>query len=264
MHPLTDAWWRLFVNSTDGSLRARGTTSVFAPRPLTRPEMSQARDGQRPLSVYAADEGGFSRWLYLDADTEAGSVAPITIAQTMEPGTCLFEPSRRGAHLWRSCPPTPWSQVRDYGLWLCDEAGITCEVFPKGAGRTGVKLPLTVHPKSGLRYPVIDPTTGEIVPEEQLAQLQPAALAVAQFARTLPKAVAPGEQQTDFEALYREIAAVTNVASTARNARSGTARSMMTGHPSLSIVGGFWRCWAGCGEGGLNAFRARLRERHLV
>jgi DNA primase len=30
-------------------------------------------------------------------------------------------------------------------------------------------------------------------------------------------------------------------------------------HPSLSILGGFWRCWAGCGEGGINAFRARAR-----
>jgi hypothetical protein len=29
-------------------------------------------------------------------------------------------------------------------------------------------------------------------------------------------------------------------------------------------VGGFGRCGAGCGEGGLNPFRARLRERHLV
>ncbi|MGI8483562.1 MAG: CHC2 zinc finger domain-containing protein [Thermomicrobiales bacterium] len=32
-------------------------------------------------------------------------------------------------------------------------------------------------------------------------------------------------------------------------------------HPSLSILGGFWRCWAGCGEGGVNAFRALEKQR---
>jgi len=77
----------------------------------------------------------------------------------MPAGTCLLEPSRRGGHLWRFCPPTPWNHVRDYGVWLCDKAGINCEGFPKGAGRTGGKLPLTPHPKGGLLYPAIEPST---------------------------------------------------------------------------------------------------------
>jgi hypothetical protein len=102
------------------------------------------------------------------------------------------------------------------------------------------------------------------VPEEQLCQLRPAPLPVVQLAKVLPKVVAPGEQQTDFEALYREIAAVTKLRQYGRERAIGHCPLHHDRHPSLSVVGGFWRCWAGCGEGGLNAFRARLRERHLV
>lgn len=263
MHPLTDTWWRLFVNWTDGSLRARGTTWIFDPRPLTRKELSDALGGTQSLGVYAVNLRGFSRWLCLDVDTTEAKAGLLALAEQMAPGTSLFEPSRRGGHLWRFCPPTPWQQVQAYGTWLMDQAGITCEVFPKGAGRTGVRLPLTVHPKTGDTYPVIDPRTGAILDHEELHRLHPASLPVVELRREVPTNVGltreGNERQTDFEALFRAIAEVTRVRQYGSERAIGQCPFHDDQHPSLSVVGGFWRCWAGCGEGGVNAFRARLR-----
>lgn len=208
MHPLTQVWWKLFTNRTDGALRTRGSTWSFDPLPLTHAAVSHALGGRHPLGVYAVDAMGLSRWLCLDADPDAGQDGLVAMAATIEQGTFFFEPSRRGAHLWRFCPPTSWDQVREYGVWVCEKAAITCEVFPKGAGRTGVRLPLTLHPKSGLCYPPIDPSSGEILPVARLCQLRPTPLPVVTFHKEIPapeRGVQSGAKQTDFEALFREI-----------------------------------------------------------
>ena len=49
-----------------------------------------------------------------------------------------------------------WQEhLKTYGDHLREGTGIRCEVFPKGEGRTGVRLPLTPHPKTGHTYPAI-------------------------------------------------------------------------------------------------------------
>ena len=180
----------------------------------------------------------------------------------MEARTYLFEPSRRGAHLWRFCPPTPWRDVRAYGEFILEEAGVSCEVFPKGEGRTGVRVPLTPHPKTGVIYPVIDPSTGEILELSALMELKPAPLPPVPIRkrRASTMAVALTGERGDFATLVREIEGVTRLRQYGPERAIGRCPFHDDRHPSLSVLGGFWRCWAGCGEGGVNAFRARLRE----
>ncbi len=260
MHPLTESWWGLFVNRTDGALRARGQGWLFDPASLTKAELSRALSGRQSLGVYATDMQGQARWLCLDADTVDGKDALITIARKMEPGTYLFEPSRRGAHLWRFCPPMPWKMVRAYGEFLLAETGITCEVFPKGEGRTGVRLPGTAHPKTDIQHPVLDPETGEILSLHALRGLHEAPLpAVALRKRIVPSA-APSGERGDFATLFREVERFTKLRQYGPVRAIGRCPFHDDRHPSLSLVGGFWRCWSGCGEGGISAFRARMRE----
>ncbi len=161
MHPLTDAWWERFINRTDGTLRRGGDGWRYTPTKLTKTELDAALNLRQSLGVYAVDDAGMSRWLCLDADTNEGKAALIAIASDLNAVSTLFELSRRGAHLWWFCPPTPWQQVRAVGQALIDKQGIDCEVFPKTAGRNGVRLPSTRHPGTGPVYPISDPLTGE-------------------------------------------------------------------------------------------------------
>ncbi len=179
----------------------------------------------------------------------------------MEPGTYLFEPSRRGAHLWRFCPPTPWRAVRAYGEHLLDRAGIRCEVFPKGEGRTGVRLPLTPHPKTGQTYPVIDPTTGEILSVEALQELRPAQLPEAPPRRELGGPRTDVSGRGDFVSLFQEAERFTRLRQYGPERAVGRCPFHDDRRPSFSILGGFWRCWAGCGEGGIAAFRRQVELR---
>src|SRR5918994_1558133 len=149
MHPLSQVWWTLLINRTDGALRRGRQGWIFTPQRLTIHELDAALRDQVSLGVYATDGAGMSRWLCLDADTGEGRAALAHIAASLDPASTLFDLSRRGAHLWRFCPPTPWSQVRAYGESLLERAGVTSEIFPKGEGRTGVRLPATCHPRSG-------------------------------------------------------------------------------------------------------------------
>lgn len=233
MHPLTESWWRLFVNRTDGALRARGRGWLFDPAPLTKTELSQALSGRQSLGVYATDIQGQARWACLDADTEAGKDALIAIARKMAPGTYLFEPSRRGAHLWRFCPPTPWKDVRAYGEFLLEWAGMHCEVFPKGEGRTGVRLPGTLHPKSGATYPLADPSTGELLELKALMDLQCTPLSPVPIRKELgpTMAVALNVERGDFASLVREIEGVTRLRQYGPERAIGRCPFMMTGTP---------------------------------
>lgn len=261
MHPLTDVWWRLFINRTDGALRRGRSGWVYAPQRLTLYEVEAALRGQVSLGVYAADSTGLSRWLCLDADTDEGRLALAQVAARLDPTCSLLELSRRGAHLWRVCPPTPWSQVRTYGEYLLEQVGLRCEIFPKGPARTGVRLPATRHPRTGEIYPIIDPATGVIRERADLGRL------VAQPLPELPHRPQPNRRPaTDygsaaFDQLRREVEQTTDLRHYGPERAVGCCPFHDDQHPSLSLLGGFWRCWAGCGEGGLNAWRSLARKR---
>lgn len=260
MHPLTETWWRLFINRTDGCLRWREDSWFYDARLLTRETVSRALTGSLPLGIYATNRDGLAKWLCLDADTQAGADRLIDIAATLAEDSYLFEPSRRGAHLWRFCPPTPWDAVRAAGEHLLEEVGGQCEVFPKGPGRTGVRLPLTTHPKTGERYPAVNPLTGELLAMEDLSGLRATPLPAIPLAKRLPPPVLVGERG-DFATLFCEIDAVTKLRQYGPERAIGRCPFHDDRHPSLSLLGGFWRCWAGCGQGGLAAWRRHVSQR---
>ena len=261
MHPLTDAWWARFINRTDGTLRRGGDGWHYTPKKLAKAEIDAALNLRQSLGVYAVDQEGLSRWVCLDADTDDGKDALIVTAEQLNPMTTLFEVSRRGAHLWWFCPPTPWQRVRAVGLTLIARQGIECEVFPRTAGRNGVRLPLTRHPGTGLVYPIVDPATGEIRDTRELIQLG---------VESLPQLALPEADECErrtFEnttqsyiALLREVERFTQLRQYGPERAVGRCPFHDDHRPSLSLLGGFWRCWAGCGEGGIGAFRQQLRE----
>lgn len=262
MHPLTESWWQVFINRTDGTLRQGGDGWRYTPKELTRAELDAALNQRQSLGVYTVDVEGLSRWLCLDADTQESKAGLVALAEELDPTSSLFELSRRGAHLWWLCPPTPWQHVRAVGRALIAECGLDCEVFPKSAGRNGVRLPLTRHPQSGLVYPIIDPGTGEVRDTRELAMLRRQALPAVSMP---PEPVGPPSRckstHGSFTDLWREMEAVTSLRQYGPERAIGRCPFHDDRRPSLSLLGGFWRCWAGCGEGGIGAFRAVRNSR---
>jgi hypothetical protein len=193
MRELTDLWWRLLVNRTDGTLRAGKRGWIFTPQELTPAEMAMALAERQALGVYAVDGHGRSRWLCLDADTKEGKGYLIELAQRFDPAVTLFEFSRRGAHLWLFCPATDWHRVQAAGHALVAGGPEGIEVFPKGPGRNGARVPLTCHPRTGERYPVVDPYTGEVRSLASLRMLHPAPLH--KVAMRYERAIEPGRRQ---------------------------------------------------------------------
>lgn len=266
MHELTELWWRLFVNRTDGTVRGVRNGWIFTPDELTPAEVGAALIGKRSLGVYAVDPRGFSRWLCLDADTDEGRDYLIALAQRLDPASSLFELSRRGGHLWLLCPATNWQQVQAVGHTLVEHGPAGPEVFPKGAGRNGVRLPLTVHPKSGECYPIVDPYSGEVREVASLLRLHPAPLPDLSptYERTIiPKPPVTIDRTSSYAELFNEIQRWTELRQYAPERAIGHCPFHDDRHPSLSLLGGFWRCWAGCGQGGLYAFRRLARERGM-
>jgi hypothetical protein len=265
MHPLTDVWWMLFINRVDGALRGHKQGWVFTPQELEREEVSRALCGKQSLGAYAVDEHGMSKWLCLDADSPTGFDYLRQLAESLDPKRSVFELSPRGAHLWLLCPPTVWQQVHEVGLALVEDAPEPIEVFPKGPGRNGVRLPLSPHPKTGERYPIVDPSTGEIRSLGSLKGLQRAPLLPIKpkrkTFRTYPREFPP--ERGAYAELFRAIEPYTQLREYAPERAIGRCPFHDDQHPSLSLLGGFWRCWAGCGQGGLLAFRRLLHERGM-
>lgn len=263
MHPLTEVWWDLLINRTDGALRGHRQGWHFNPAPLAKEEVSAALEGRQPLGTYAVSAKGQSRWLCLDADDEVARERLLELALDLNPRASIFELSRRGAHLWWLCPPTDWRLVQAMGEKLASDYGLVCEVFPKGPGRNGVRLPMTPHPKTGETYPVIDPGSGAIKTMDELQLLGREVLPQLRLPepiRTFDHALLP---RGEYAELYREVSQLTRLRQYAPERAVGCCPFHDDRHPSLSLLGGFWRCWAGCGQGGVMAFRRLAQERGM-
>lgn len=263
MHRLTQVWWRRFVNRTDGTIRRGRDGWVYTPEEVTLEEMDAALQLRQSLGVYAVDQAGKSRWLCLDADTTEGLDLLVRVAGELNPRTTLFELSNRGGHLWWFCPPTPWQTVQAVGRALTRESPLI-EVFPKGAGRNGVRLPLTRHPVTNQVYPVVDPTTGARRTPVELETLQTEVLP--QLALPAPTTSVGASYRTGPEAyrqLWGAVEQLTRLREYAPERAIGRCPFHDDRRPSLSLLGGFWRCWAGCGEGGINAWRSLARSRGM-
>lgn len=262
----------MLINRTDVYLAAvpRSASWYCQKSALTPNLVLAALRGQVGLGIYTTSEVMTGKWLCLDVDVAEEVPALMRLAVRLAPGgNVLLERSRRGAHLWLFCPPTSWQDVRAVGRALAAQAGLgSVEVFPKWEGLNGVKLPGSRHPKSGIVYPAIAPVSGEVLDVRMvLIRLWPRSLpmiAPTASVRVPASSSAAVGERGEFVTLSAEVSRVTQLRQYGPERAIGRCPFHDDRHPSLSILGGFWRCWAGCGEGGLNAFRARLRERRGV
>ena len=151
-------WDYVFIGTPSGQWRC-------CRQALTEEHLRQAVAGRISLGAYAVDRRGMSRWACLDLDDNVrGDRFTDIIAGLPDPDAALLEYSRRGFHLWLFVEPSPWFVVQHWAKTQADRAGLTgIEVFPKSDGLNGVRLPLSLHPKSRQTYPLIDPTSGEVI-----------------------------------------------------------------------------------------------------
>ncbi len=270
----------LFLNRTDLVLRwtvAGGRAHWFCSREkLTPRALDWALQGRAALGLYAVGKTGLSRFLAFDADDDKAFQGLGAMALDLaRDHTVFLERSRRGGHAWLLFPPIPWQQVVEYGHHLTQRYGLQhVEQYPPSGELKGIKSPLTRHPKSKQIYALLDPQTGAIIddPLGYLETLRPTPLpeietpTVRYRSDPFSNVAIPEISNTptpDPEALRLEISRYT----TLRYKGAGKYVGLCPWHndhtPSLGILGGYWRCFAGCGHGGLNSWKKIARERGI-
>ena len=284
-----NAYARLLINRTDLALRwtvAGGRAHWFCSREtLNRQALDWALQGRSALGLYAVGKTGLSRFLAFDADDDKAfqGLGALALDLTRE-HTVLVERSRRGGHCWVLFPPTRWQQVVEYGHHLTQRYGLRqIEQYPPSGELKAIKAPLTMQPKSRQIYPLIDIETGEVLPDPlgYLATLTPTPLpqiatpAVRYRADPFSNVTTPPPTTAtvpeDPDALLSEASKYTTLIYKGHGKWIGKCPlHSPDDNPSFGVLNGtYWRCWANCcGEGrshgGINALRARLRERGLL
>ncbi len=168
--PLAERWMALFANrarpyavqQADGSYR-------WVYEEVTPQLVAAHLTGELTLAFSSTDARGCSWWACLDVDVPGSLPQLVTLSSVLAelglPG--LVEASRRGGHLWLLLDePTPAVVLRHVLAEAMSESsamGIEIpahELYPDAIGRGAVghavRLPLGVHRKTGLRYPLFD------------------------------------------------------------------------------------------------------------
>lgn len=254
----TSLVYRLLVNRVDRYLTAPRGKWHFSRWPLTMPALDAAINGLEPLSLCAASGIGTSRWTAIDVDDDASLLYLTALAEHLAPQRCvLFEHSRRGGHLFIFHQPVPWSDAHAFGCELAERFGLDeAEVFPKRQGIHTLRLPGSVHPKTGRRYPIIDPATGEVVSLHQaLAAIRPIELPTGNCSE-IPNG-SPGNDpekpgsSAAFEALVAALEPLTDVRVYAPGRGSARCPWHDDRHPSLFIKNARFHCLSSrCGVWG--------------
>lgn len=252
----------LFINRADAFMGVADAGHwTCCRRALSLDVLAWALSGRAFLGLYSVSEIGLSRWICLDLDDSAHSSTLFRVVDHLEdPRGALLEESRRGCHLWLFIEPTPWANARAWGRQLIRRVGLPeTEVFPKGPGLNGVRAPLTRHLKDGRIHPFVDVETGEIGPDPW------GMLASCVRMRISETLIAPASRtpdgrtgRTDHLALVAEVEQHTRLRFYGRERAIGRCPFHDDRHPSFGVLGGYWKCFAGCGSGGLAAFRVRL------
>ncbi len=167
---LLDDWLALFVNreqpyavqQADGSYR-------WVYEPATPALLAAHLAGEMTLALSCSDARGRCRWACLDIDAPGNMPQLLAVREALAelglPG--LVEASRRGGHLWlffdEPLPTVAARHVVAAALTTVAAQGIevpALELYPDacapGALGHAVRLPLGVHRKTGLRYPLFD------------------------------------------------------------------------------------------------------------
>jgi len=170
LRPLAERWMALFANRTrpyavqqlDGSYR-------WIYEELTPQLVAAHLSGELTLACSSSDARGCARWGCLDVDVPGSLPQLLALRRALAalglPG--LVEASRRGGHLWLLLDePVPVVALRHAVAEALSEAAArgveisTHELYPDAIGRGmlghAVRLPLGVHRRTGLRYPLFD------------------------------------------------------------------------------------------------------------
>jgi hypothetical protein len=154
--------YRLFVNRVDCFLGWDNGHWSLMRHPFTPAFLTDVYYRPIPFGVQAVSGMATSRWTCFDLDDDERLDALIALYDTLPSASRLWETSRRGAHVWYFHEPVHWEIALAAGRKVADEVGLSdLEVYPRHGGFNAVRLPGTVHPKTGIRYPLIDPHTNE-------------------------------------------------------------------------------------------------------
>lgn len=234
------------VNRYDQFLTASNGKYFMEKQPLIPALIEQAVTGEISLGLCAVSGIGTSRWTVWDADDDALWPNLVELARHLAPqGHVLLERSRRGGHLWAFHQPTAWHNAHHYGEQLAKEFGLDgIEVYPKFNGTHSVRLPGSRHPKTGMRYPLIDPATGEFV------ELVEALQAITPI--ELPEVEPPAEKQRaeiahcsdpgDFTDLVDVLSRLTRVHIYGPEKAKARCPWHDDAHPSLMVKGSRFHC----------------------
>lgn len=244
-----DDVYRLFVNRTDAVLLWRNGWRIERCH-LTRHLLERALTEPTPLGVMAVSGTGTSRWTCWDSDDDDELPALMTLFDDLPVESRLFETSRRGAHVWHFHHTMPWQQAHQFGKVRAQSARLeNIEIFPKHGGLNAVRLPGMVHPRSGVRHPLVDPYSGEILDlAEAIAAIRPSSLGDGAF-EPPPSSRSPTQIVTTDHKLIRELGAITSVTEYAPGRASGICPWHDDGHASLFVKGRRFHCFA-CGVWG--------------
>jgi hypothetical protein len=235
---------RLLLNRVRPYLTAHNGKWFYRNQVLTERLINDALHGSMPLGVAAVSDTGSARWTCLDVDQDVQLFELQELARQMSPlNCCLFEYSRRGGHLFIFHQVVPWSHAHAFGTELARKAGLEgIEVYPKHGDLNAVRLPGTTHPKTGERYPIIDPGTGEVLSlAAALSQIERYQLPQVQVDET-PALSPKAEGTAEFTQLVDALQGLTEVKVSQANRGVAKCPWHQDQHPSLIIKGGRFHC----------------------
>lgn len=152
---------RFATNQTAFAIQQQDGSYLARREPLTSTHFLQHLAGNWTIAVYAASESR-SRWACIDVDQVVSFDHLVRIQADLYGEfqvDSVLEASRRGGHLWLFPPRSRYS--RHWAGALAKAVAVFYELqadlFPKLGGLGGcVRLPLGIHRKTGLTYPLWD------------------------------------------------------------------------------------------------------------
>jgi hypothetical protein len=156
-------------------------------RELTPEDVQRHLDGDWTIGIYLGrEEDSKVRCIVWDIDRDGDMrqanadvflIRRVLLRAGINSGYfCLEFSGKKGYHAWLFLEEwTDALEARRFGLWVMEQAGITCEVYPKGLVALGgygtlVKLPLGVHLVTGKRSELVEVDMPEIEAKASLSR----------------------------------------------------------------------------------------------
>jgi hypothetical protein len=253
VEPLIRDTYRLLINRVDCYLTWYDRW-VLRRAPLNKDVLTKALHGDMHLGIQAVSGAGMSRWTCLDADEDRLFASLAELALSLPTESRLLERSRRGGHLWLFHSLVDWQTAHDRGVALAASVGLgDIEVYPKYCGVHAVRMIGTRHPKTGLIYPIVEPSTGEMLDlPSALSGIAPTRLECSPTS-SMPAPISvsrsPEHANEDFEVLAGLLGQLTELKIYAPFKASGRCPWHDDGSPSLYVKGRRFHCLA-CGAWG--------------